>query len=130
VGQDELSHATATDNSKDAVASSIWPNARRTKRIDFTGEFQSRNIGRRPRRRGVAPAGLHDIGAVRATSFHLHANLIALRRRHGDFPNFEGVRTSLARNDDSFHGGWHSAASFGLEKRDHRSQRDDGPRFQ
>ena len=59
----ELGLPAAADDAHHAVARLEAPGAR-AERGDLTGELEPRDVGRRPRRRGVGAAALEDVGAV------------------------------------------------------------------
>src|SRR5260370_25233150 len=91
------------DDSEKAITN--FPSADRiANRFHFTGEFQTRNVLRITRRRGITSAPLQDIGAVQSRRVHTNANAVSHRHRwRFDLAHTDAVDPTVRCDDDRTH---------------------------
>jgi len=81
--QNVLGLSAPTDDAEYAI--SRFPTAHLSADLlNFAGEFQTRDIGRVPRRRRITPKALPDVGTVQSRCAHTHEYAIG-RWRTGRF---------------------------------------------
>src|SRR5438874_2662282 len=73
--RNELGLSAAADDSKDAIARLPTANLF-ADRFNFTGKFQSGNLLRITRRRGIPSEPLQDVRTIQSRRAHLHAHTI------------------------------------------------------
>jgi hypothetical protein len=72
--------------------------------LHFTGEFQTRNVLRITRRRGIAAAPLQNIGVVQSRRVHTDADAISYRRRwRFDLHHTDSANPTMRCDNDCTH---------------------------
>ena len=103
VSHDVLGLAPTGDDAEDAISLLERTDDVRPQRVDFAGVFQPGSIGRSPRRCGIHPSALQQVGTVEPAGTHPDPHLIAPGIGSRDFANFENFRAACSGDHDGLH---------------------------
>ena len=104
LGHDHKLCLRATGSDSENAITNFPSTDRIADRVYFTGEFQTRNVLRITRRRGITAAPLQDIGAVQSRRVHTDANAVSHRRWWGlELQHTDSIDSAMSCDDDSTH---------------------------